>query len=541
LQGTPLPTAPWKAAAAGQKRGREDEKGEEAPATKQQKVAAVETMETDAVAPLWEESELGFLRGREQLQPRTSMIICRLSKKRRNEEPSTRTSSKKRTVHSGTRPIITMILHIKGKEQRIQVLLDTGCCVALLNQQTVEKLGIRKKVHQRPHSIENYTRESVKGEGQFYTEPMLLQHRKHYSREKFEISPMEPEIDAFLPFDWITTHPPQGAWTNQEIRFNRARCLASCTRFETSEFFLSWEEEVAKNPQAQIIGYVSAVEEDVRERVSMEFRQYLGIMGKEAADALPQHRPYDCKINLKEGETAPWGPTYPLSEEELRTLRECLKEMEHTGKIKRSTSPAGSPILFVPKPHRRGLRLCVDDRALNKITIPNRYPLPLKQELQDWIQGVQWFTKLDLKYGFHLIRIKERDEWKIAFRTRYGLFEFQVMPFGLTNAPSTFQDMMNHILSDLLDVGVLAYMDDILIYTKTEKEHDSLVKEVLERLQTHGLAVFPEKCIWKTQEVEFLGYVIGSNGIAMFQEKVEPVLSWEEPKSLSETQSFLRC
>ena len=231
----------------------------------------------------------------------------------------------------------------------------------------------------------------------------------------------------------------------------------------------------------------------------------------------------------------PWGPIYPLSEEELRTLREGLKEMEGTGKIKRSTSPAGSPILFVPKPHGRGLHLCVDYRALNKITIPNQYPLPLMQELQNRVQGAQWFTKLDLKNGFHLIRIKEGDEWKMAFRTRYRLFKFQVMPFGLTNAPSTFQDMMNHILSDLLDIGVLAYMGDILIYAKTEEKHDRLVKEVLERLQTHGLAVSPEKCVWKTQEVEFLGYVIGRNGIAMLQEKVEAILSWEEPKSLSET------
>jgi len=146
--------------------------------------------------------------------------------------------------------------------------------------------------------------------------------------------------------------------------------------------------------------------------------------------------------------------------------------MEKTGKIKRSTSPAGSPILFVPKPNGRGLRLYVDYRRLNAVTIPNRYPLPLMQELQDRVQGAQWFSKLDLKNGFNLIRIREGDEWKTAFRTRYGLYEFQVMPFGLTNAPSTFQHMMNHVLSDLLDVGVLAYMDDILVYSKTEDDHN---------------------------------------------------------------------
>jgi len=161
------------------------------------------------------------------------------------------------------------------------------------------------------------------------------------------------------------------------------------------------------------------------------------------------------------------------------------------------------------------------------------------QELQDWVQGAQWFTKMDLKNGFHLIRMKEGDEWKTAFRTRYGLFEFQVMPFSLTNAPSTFQDMMNHILSDLLDVGVLAYMDDILVYAKTEEEHDRLVKEVLGRLQENGLAVSPEKCVWKTQEVKFLGYVIGRDGIKMAKEKVETVLEWRTPKSLTEVQSFL--
>jgi len=236
---------------------------------------------------------------------------------------------------------------------------------------------------------------------------------------------MEADIDTCLPYDWIVTHPLQGAWTNEEVRFNSAECMRKCTRYETGPFTLTRNESIATDPSARVIGYASAVtEEDLLKAIPMEFRQYLGIMGKEAADALPEHRPYNCKIDLQEGTTVPWGPIYPLSEEELRTLREWLTEMERTWKIKRSTSPAGSPILFVPKPHGRGLHLCVDYRALNRITIPNRYPLPLIQELQDWVQGAQCFTKMDLKNGFHLIRIREGDEWKTAFRTRYGLFEF---------------------------------------------------------------------------------------------------------------------
>jgi len=135
--------------------------------------------------------------------------------------------------------------------------------------------------------------------------------------------------------------------------------------------------------------------------------------------------------------------------------------------------------------------------------------------------------------------MKEGDEWKTAFRTRYGLFEFQVMPFGLTNAPSTFQDMINHVLSDMLDVGVLANMDDILVYADTEEGHDRTVKEVLKRLQNNGLAISPEKCVWKATEVKFLGYIIGRNGIRMSDDKVQAVLNWKTPGSLTGIQSFL--
>jgi len=294
------------------------------------------------------------------------------------------------------------------------------------------------------------------------------------------------------------------------------------------------------DPASRLIGYVLAASNaDTIEAVPQEFHQYLRIMGKEAPDALPKHCPYDCKIHLQEGSTAPWGPIYPLSEIELQTLQEWLKEMERTGKTKRSTSTEGSPILFVPTPDRRGLCLCVDYRALNRIKIPNRYPIPLMQELQERVQGARWFTKMDLKNGFHLIRIWEDDEWKTAFRTRYGLFQFKVIPFRLTNAMFTFQDMMNHIFSDMLDIGMLAYIGDVLIYADTEKRHDNTVREVLKRLQANGIAVSPEKCVWKTQEVEFLGYIIGQEGIKMSQEKVEAVLSWQRPNSLTEVQSFL--
>jgi len=479
---------------------------------------------------------LGFLGSQESPRALAPSTISAATKKRKNKELSEGTPRKN---HRGTRPIITMLLHQGEAKHAIRVLLDTGCSIALINEKTVERLGLQKKEHRQPRVIESFTGARVPQAGRYYVEACRIQHRKHYSWEKLEISAMDPEINIFLPFDWITDHPPQGVWTNKEIRFDSPRCLEKCTERATNEFSLSWDETVLSDPAARTIGYVAALQEKAGERVPPEFRQFMGIMSKEAADTLPEHQQYDCKIDLKEGSTPPWGPIYPLSETELQALREWLREMEKNGKIQRSTSPAGSPILFVPKPNGKGLRLCMDYRGLNKITIPNRYPLPLMQELQDRVQGAQWFTKLDLKNGFNLIRIRQGDEWKTAFRTRYGLFEFKVMPFGLTNAPSTFQDMMNHVLSDVLDIGVLAYMDDILIYAKEEEEHDRLVKEVLKRLQDNGLAVSPEKCVWKEQEVEFLGYIIGRNGVRMSEGKIKAVLDWETPRSLKEVQSFL--
>jgi len=160
-------------------------------------------------------------------------------------------------------------------------------------------------------------------------------------------------------------------------------------------------------------------------------------------------------------------------------------------------------------------------------------------ELQDRTQGAQWFTKIDLKNGYHLVRMREGDEWKTAFRTRYGLYEFLVMPFGLTNAPATFQDMIHHIFRDMIDLGLVTYIDDLLIYARTIEEHNKIVCEVLKRLQVNKLAVSPEKCEWRKEEVEFLGYLIGREGIKMSQEKVQAVLDWKSPASLVEVQQFL--
>ena len=230
---------------------------------------------------------------------------------------------------------------------------------------------------------------------------------------------------------------------------------------------------------------------------------------------------------------------YALLDKELHVLREYLDTMLKSGKIHPSKSPAGAPILFVPKDHRRGLYFCVDFRGLNKVTILNRYPLPLMNELHNRVRSAKIFTKLGLKAGYNLIRTKKGNEWKTAFRSRYGHYEYTVIPFGLANAPATFQYMMNEISKDMIEHGVVIYLDDILIYSRSEEYHIALTKKVLECLQEHQLALSPEKCAWHMPKVNFLKYIISENGIEMDQEKIKTVLELKEPTTVKEVQSFL--
>jgi len=209
------------------------------------------------------------------------------------------------------------------------------------------------------------------------------------------------------------------------------------------------------------------------------------------------------------------------------------------GKICPRKSPAGTPIFFVPKPHGRGLRLCIDYQDLNKVTIINRRLLPLMNELQDRTQGARVFTKIDLKAGLHLIRVKEEDEWKPAFRTRYGLYEYTVMTFGLANGPAIFQDAMEIIFRDMLDGGLCIYMNDFLIYSETEEEHTQIVLEVLRRLKENNIAIAPDQCVWHASRVELLGYIISLEGIEMALDKIETILEWPKHECKQDIQIFL--
>jgi hypothetical protein len=181
----------------------------------------------------------------------------------------------------------------------------------------------------------------------------------------------------------------------------------------------------------------------------------------------------------------------------------------------------------------------VDYRGLNRVTIRDRYPLPLMDELRDTVRGAKIFSKIDLKSAYNLLKIKKGDECKTAFRTQYGHFKYLVMPFGSANAPATFQTMIREILKDLIEMGVVAYIDDILIYTSTQEEHICLVAEVLARLERHGLAADIAKCQFHQKSIEFLGYILAAEGVSMAQDKLQAINEWAESKNVRDVQSFL--
>ncbi|GJZ12339.1 putative reverse transcriptase domain-containing protein [Tanacetum coccineum] len=225
-------------------------------------------------------------------------------------------------------------------------------------------------------------------------------------------------------------------------------------------------------------------------------------------------------------------------------LLECIKADEKSlmtfglSETSLSHSPWGAPVLFVKKKDG-AMRMCIDYRELNKLTIKNRYPLPRIDDLFDQLQGACCFSKIDLRSGYHQLRVREEDIPKTAFRTRYGHFEFTVMPFGLTNAPTIFMDLMNRVCKPYLDKFVIVFIDDILIYSKSEEEHEVHLKTILDLLKKEKLYAKFSKCEFWLQEVQFLGHVVNRDGIHVDPSKVESVKNWKTPESSTEIRSFL--
>ena len=244
-----------------------------------------------------------------------------------------------------------------------------------------------------------------------------------------------------------------------------------------------------------------------------KFHKWIKVFGKKQSERMLMRKVWDHVIDVKEGFIPRKGKVYPLSREEREEVRDFVKEQLRKGYIQLLKSPQMAPVFFVGKKDRKK-QMVQDYRYLNEWTIKNNYPLLLISDVLENIGTKKVFTKMDLRWGYNNVRIKERDEWKAVFMTLEGLFKPTVMFFGLTNSPVTFQAMMNKLLRDLINTGkVAAFIDDVLVGTEIEEGHNELVVEIIRRLEENDLYVKSEKCKWGVKEVGFLGVVIGPEGI----------------------------
>ncbi len=333
-------------------------------------------------------------------------------------------------------------------------------------------------------------------------------------------------FDVILGMDWLTTY---GA-------------ILDCQQ-KTVKFFTPGLPELVFqcSPRVDtfISGYLASLEDSSSsqnlDRISI-VREYKDVF--QEIPGLPPKREIDFTIELIPGTNPISISPYRMAKMELVELDKQLKELLRLGFIRESTSSWGSPVLFVKKKDG-SLRMCVDYRRLNQVTIKNKYPLPRIDDLFDQLQGASIFSKIDLRSGYHQLLVRESDVSKTAFCTRYGLFEFLVMPFGVTNAPAIFMDLMNRVFRPYLDKFIIVFIDDILIYSKTPEDHEQHLRIALQTLREHKLYAKYEKCDFWLKEVKFLGHVVTGEGIKVDPSKVEAVLEWNQPTTPTEVRSFL--
>ena len=455
-------------------------------------------------------------------------------------------------------PCIRYPVRLRKDQDEVEALIDSGSEVNAMHPAYAAKLGLR--VRETDVGAQKIDGSHLDTFGMviagFSVEDKLGKVR--FFQETFLLANISLEVVLGMPF--LTLSSVDIRFPERELAwrtYTAAEALPTTRRVEIidkeefAETVLGGDDEayvvhvmavskpssmpIHASRQAQVASLVSE-----EANIPVEYSDFSDVFSPDSAAELPEHTGFnDHPIDLVDGKQPPYGPIYSLGPMELETLKTYIETNLASGFIRPSQSPAGAPILFIRKKDG-SLRLCVDYRGLNTLTIKNRYPLPLIGESLDRLGRAKRFTQLDLTNAYHRMRIREGDEWKTAFRTRYGHFEYQVMPFGLSNAPASFQGYINKILAEKLDVFVIVYLDDILIYTEDVGQgHVEAVKWVLENLRKNGLFANLKKCRFHQDEVRFLGYVVSGQGIRMEEERIEAVTNWPEPKSVRDVQVFM--
>lgn len=451
---------------------------------------------------------------------------------------------------------IPIKLQTTNGEETISALIDSGATTTFISPNFAKKFAL--KPLRRPIAILNIDG-SPNGHGQikeYLTTRMVI--NDHSEQINMAVADIGKQ-DVILGITWLKKHNPTVDWVNKTLTLDK--CGTQCGELHiraTSQWtpdesppVIDWEIDYDQYLLDEDVGIranslVKELEKkaqpiDWKKIVPQRYHRYKKVFSEEESHRLPQHQPWDHEINLdpyKDTGRLRLAP-YPVAERWQPAMKEFLRKNLEQGYIRPSKSPYSAPMTFIAKKDGEP-RPIIDYRKLNGITIEDRYPLPNIEQTFHKLKEAKYYTKFDVRWGYHNIRIREGDEHKAAFVTTEGLFEPLVMFFGLTNSPATFQRVMDGIFRDMIDQGkIIVYMDDILIYSTTLEDLQENTEEVLRRIEKYDLYLKPAKCEFEKEEIEFLGHLIREGSIVMQSEKVNHIANWEPPYSVKSLQRFL--
>lgn len=437
-----------------------------------------------------------------------------------------------------------MYLPVSVKGTRVVTLLDTGASgSAFVSSSFAHRLSLPMFELPKPIRLRNFQGQLVESMNRASRFPITIGKSKE-TVTAFVLKNIKHDLVLGLP--WFEKYNPKVDWGRRTLEFHHhptkipyynSRTEASDTTVISRKPLSPNRYDTTAKPTTRELrqGNVSS---GSLSSLPNAYKDFADVFSQDLANKLPPHRPWDHAIDLQSDKQPPSHRPYCMNVKELEALRNYLDEELAKGFIRVSRSPAAAPVLFVKKANG-DLRFCVDYRGLNAITIKNKYSLPLVQETLNQLATARYYTKIDIRSAFNKLRIKKGDEWKTAFTTRYGLYEYLVMPFGMCNAPSSFQTYINQALKGYLDIFCTAYVDDILIYSDTKEQHQLHVRMVLQRLREFGLQADINKCEFEKLSVKYLGLIISTSGIKMDPAKIECVQQWPIPRSVRDIQTFL--
>lgn len=425
---------------------------------------------------------------------------------------------------------------VNGKKAKI--LFDPGSEISYINSDFCKKNSIILVNTEHTASMAN---KSIQGLQKTET-PVSLQIRGYTENLNLAASPLHH--DVILGKNWCTNHKTRIDLSVNEVSFSHGEknVILTASEYYKSQFVSI--NNIMNDLKNELPCFAIALKENKEinskpiPEIESILNEFSDVFPENLPNGLPPSRSEDFKIDLIPDAKPQKSGLYRMSIVELEELKKQLEELIEAGFIRPSSSPWGAPVLFVTKKEGT-LRLCIDYRALNRLTKKNSYPLPRIDDIFDQLGNAKYFSKIDLRSGYRQIRLDKESIPLTAFRTRYGHFEFLVLPFGLTNAPAFFMSLMNEVFKPELDSFVTVYLDDILVYSNNLEDHLKHLKIVLSRLRKHKLYAKMSKCTFAAKEVEYLGHILSPNGISVDKQKVQAIQEWPTPRSKKDVQSFL--